>query len=72
MIILRPAIEASLNSYASIQAKHNSFQVFGELAFFAESIAYWYCPSLTKQDAILALFLMFVKKILAALYNFSS
>jgi len=38
--MLSPATAANLNSYASMQAKHNSFQVFGELAFLAESIAY--------------------------------
>ena len=39
-MMFNPATAANLNSYASIQAKHNSFQVFGELAFLAESIAY--------------------------------
>jgi hypothetical protein len=55
-----------LNSDASTHAKHNSFQVLEVLAFWAASMALLNYLSLTKQDAILALFLRAVKRILAA------
>lgn len=59
-------MEAYLNSDASTHAKHNSFQVLEVLAFWAASMALLNYFSLTKQDAILALFLRAVKRILAA------
>jgi hypothetical protein len=37
--MLAPATAASLNSYASTQAKHSSFHVLGLFAFLADSIA---------------------------------
>jgi hypothetical protein len=55
-----------LNSEASTQAKHNSFQVFDVLAFYADSIALLNCFNLTKQDAILALLFSATKRSLAA------
>lgn len=70
MIIFWAAIDAYLNSDASTHAKHNSFQVLDVLAFWAASIALLNYFSLTKQDAILALFLSAVNKILAASYNY--
>jgi hypothetical protein len=66
MIILSPATAPSLNSLASTHAIHNSFQVLGVLAFLADSIAFWNYPNLTRQEAILALFLTEVNRILAA------
>ena len=59
-------MEAYLNSDASTHAKHNSFQVLEVLAFWAASMALLNYLSLTKQDAILALFLRAVNRILAA------
>ena len=66
MMMLRPATAASLNSADSTQSIVNSFHVLGVLAFLAASIAYWYYLSLTKQDAILALFLVATNKSFAA------
>lgn len=40
IIMFIPAIAANLNSSASTQAMHNSFQVFGVFAFLADSIAF--------------------------------
>lgn len=66
MIKFIPATAASLYSVASTQALQTSFQVLGVLAFLADSMACWKDLSLTRQEAILALFLMAVKRIWAA------